>query len=147
MHGSMNIKSEACIGDFQKGHQPRTNIVKDEGDLVTDCHSILARWKNHLSQLFSVQGVSYVRQTDIHIAEPLMPEPSAFEVEMATEKLKGNKSPDVDQIREELIKAGDRTICSEIHKHINSIWNMEEMPEERKVSVNVSIHKKGDKTV
>jgi len=66
--------------------------------LVTDCHSILARWKNHLSQLFNVHGVSYVRQTDIHTAEPLKPEPNAFEVEMATEKLKGHKSPDIDQI-------------------------------------------------
>ena len=30
------------INDFQKGYQPRTNIVKDEkGDLFTYCHSIL----------------------------------------------------------------------------------------------------------
>jgi hypothetical protein len=32
------------ISDFNKGYQTRTNIIKDEkGDLVTDCHSILAR--------------------------------------------------------------------------------------------------------
>jgi hypothetical protein len=38
------------ISDFKKGYQPRTNIVKDEkGDLVRDCHSILARWRNHFS--------------------------------------------------------------------------------------------------
>jgi hypothetical protein len=30
--------------------------------------------------------VSDVRQTEIHTAEPLVPEPSAFEVEMAIEK-------------------------------------------------------------
>jgi hypothetical protein len=111
-----------------------------------DGHSILARWKNHLSQLFNVHGVCFVRQTDIHTAEPLMPEPSAFEVEMATEKLKGHKSPDDDQIRAELIKAGDRTIHSETPKHINSIWNKEELPEERKESVNVSMCKKSYKT-
>ena len=36
------------INDFNKGHQPRTNKVWDEkGDLVTDCHNILARWRNH----------------------------------------------------------------------------------------------------
>jgi hypothetical protein len=114
--------------------------------LVTDCHSILARWKNHLSQLFNVHGVSYIRQTDIHTAEPLIPELSAFGVEMATEKLIGNKSPDVDKIRAELLKAGDRTICSEIHKHNNSIWNKEELPEERKESVNVPVCKKSYKT-
>ena len=38
------------IIDFMKGYQPRTNRVKDEkGDLVTYCHSILARWRNHIS--------------------------------------------------------------------------------------------------
>jgi hypothetical protein len=39
-------------------------------------------------------------------AEPSVPEPSAFEVEMAIEKLKGHKSPDIDQMSAELIKAG-----------------------------------------
>jgi len=36
------------ISDFKQVYQPRTNIVKDEkGDLVTDVHSILARWRKH----------------------------------------------------------------------------------------------------
>jgi len=66
------------INDFKKGYQHRTNIVKDEkGDLVTDCHSILARWRNHFAQLFSVHGVNDVKQTEMHTAKPLVPEPSA----------------------------------------------------------------------
>ena len=48
-----------------------------------------------------------------------MPEPSAFEVELAIEKLKRHKSPGIDQIPAELIKAGGRTIRYEIHKLIN----------------------------
>jgi hypothetical protein len=35
-----------------------------------------------------------------------VPEPSAFEVEMAIEKVKSHKSPGIDQIPAELIKAG-----------------------------------------
>jgi hypothetical protein len=36
--------------DSKKGYHPRSNIVKDEKDgLVTDSHSILARWWNHFS--------------------------------------------------------------------------------------------------
>jgi hypothetical protein len=51
---------------LKKSYQFRTNIVKDEkDDLVTDCHSILARQMNHFSQLFSVDGVGDVRQTEI----------------------------------------------------------------------------------
>jgi predicted DNA-binding protein YlxM (UPF0122 family) len=36
------IKNIRDISDLKKRYQPRTNIVKnEEGDLVTDCHSIL----------------------------------------------------------------------------------------------------------
>jgi len=51
--------------------------------MITDSHSIVARWRKHFSQLFNVSVVSDVRQKEIHTAEPLVPEPSAFEVEMA----------------------------------------------------------------
>ena len=62
------------IIDFKKGYQPRTNIVKDDkADLVTDSHSILARWKNYFSQMLNVRGVNDVRQADLHTAEPLVP--------------------------------------------------------------------------
>jgi len=74
--------SETCsrgINDFKKGYQPRTNIVKDEkSDLIADSHSILVRSSNHFSQLFIVNGNNYVRQTEIHTAEPLVSELSAL---------------------------------------------------------------------
>jgi hypothetical protein len=61
-------------------------IVQDEkGDLVTDCHSILPKWRNHFFQLLNVHRVNDVRQTEIHTAEPPVPETSAFEVDMAIE--------------------------------------------------------------
>jgi len=108
------------------GYQPRINIVQDEkGDLVIDCHSILVRWRNHFSQLFNVHGVSDVRRTEIHTAGQLVPESSAFEVELAIEKLKRQQSPSIDQIPAELIKTGGRTIPFETHILINSIWNKE----------------------
>jgi hypothetical protein len=135
------------INDFKKGYQPTTNIVTDEkGDLLTDCHSILVRWRNHFSQLLNVHVVKEVRQTEILTTEPLVPEPSAFQFEIAIEKLIGNKSPSTDQIPVEMIKVGNMTIHFEIHKLINSIWNEEELPEEWKVSITVPICKKGDKT-
>ena len=105
--------------DFKKGYQPRTCIVKDEkGDLVADSHSIMTRWRKYFSQLLNVHGAKEVRQAEIHTAEPLMPEPSDSEVELAIEKLKSHKSPGVDQIPAELIKAGGRTIRCAIHKLI-----------------------------
>jgi hypothetical protein len=51
------------INKLKKSYQLRTNIVRDErGDLVTDSYSILARWRNHFSQLLIVHGVNDVRQ-------------------------------------------------------------------------------------
>ena len=58
--------------------------------------------------------VKDVRHTEIHTAEPLVPEPSAFEVELVAENLKSHKSTGIDQITVELIKVGDRTIHCEI---------------------------------
>jgi len=134
------------INDFKKGYQPRCNIVKDEkGDLVADSHSIVARWRKYFSQLFNVRGVKDVGQAEIHTAEPLVPESSAAEVELAIDKLKSHKSPIIDQIPAKLIKAGGRTICLEIHKFITSIWKKEKLPEEWKESIIVPIQKKGDK--
>jgi len=112
--------------------------------LVADSHSILAKWRNHFTQLLHVHGVSNVRQTDIHTAEPVVPELSAFEVELAIEKLKSHKSPGIDPIPAELMKAGSRTICYEIHKVTISMWNKEELPEEWKESIIVPICKKGN---
>jgi hypothetical protein len=89
--------------------------------LVADSHSVLARWRKHFSQLLNIHRVNDVRQNEVHTAEPLVPEPSAIEVEMAIEKLKRQKSPGIDQIPAELIAAGGRIIRSEIHKLFISI--------------------------
>ena len=61
------------------------------------------------------------RQKYVHTAEPLVPEPSASEIELAIDKLKSHKSPGIDQIPAELIKAGGRTTFLEIHKLITCI--------------------------
>ena len=101
----------SAINEFKKGYQPITNIVKDkQGDLVTDSHSVLATWRRNFSPLLNVQGIHDVMQTEIQTAQPLMPQPSAFEVDMAIEKLKRHKSSGIDQIPAEFIKAGGRTI-------------------------------------
>jgi hypothetical protein len=109
----------------------KTHVVKDEkGDLDADCQSVMTRWRNCFCQLLNVHWSKGVRQEEIHTAEPLIPDTSAFEFELAIEKLKSHKSPGIDQIPAELIKAGCRTICCAIHKLIISIWNKEGLPED-----------------
>ena len=60
------------------------------------------------------------------------------------EKLKRHRSPGTDQIPAEMIKAGDRTIRSEISKLIKVIWNKEELLEYWKQSIIAPVYKNGD---
>jgi hypothetical protein len=90
--------------------------------------------------------VSDVRQIEICTAELLVPDPSHFEVEIAIAKFKEYKLPGSDQIPAESMQAGGETLWSEIHKLTNSIWNKEELADQRKESIIVPVYKKGNKT-
>jgi hypothetical protein len=76
--------------------------------------------------------------------EPLVPDSSAFEFEMAVEKPKRHKLQGIDQIPGKLITAESRTIRFEVHKLKSSIWYNEELPEQWKESIIVPISKKSD---
>jgi hypothetical protein len=64
---------------------------------------------------------------EVHMAEPLVPGPSCLEVEIAIAKLIKYKLAGSDQILAELI---------------NSVWNKEELPDQWRESIIVSVHKK-----
>jgi hypothetical protein len=66
----------------------------------------------------------------MHTIEPLIPEPSSFDVDNAIENLKRYKPWDIDGILAELMEAGGKTLRSEIHRPIHSIWNKEELPQQ-----------------
>jgi hypothetical protein len=89
-------------------------------------------------------GAGGIRQTEIHAAEPFVPQPSAAEVEIAIRKFKRYKAPASDHIPAEMIQAGGPTLHSEIHK-LMLIWN-KEFPHQWKESTVIPIYKKGDKT-
>jgi hypothetical protein len=99
-----------------------------------------------LLSVINVHHVSDVRQIEIYTAEPLVPGTSRLEVEISIAKLKYSKSAASDQIVAEMYQAGGETLVSVIHKLITSIWNKEEMPDQWKESIILSIHKIGDKT-
>jgi hypothetical protein len=56
----------------------------------------------------------------MYTAEPLVPEPSFFGEEIAIEKQRRYKSPDIDQFPSELIHVGGNTLRTAIHKLIRS---------------------------
>jgi hypothetical protein len=69
-----------------------------------------------------MHGVNDVRQTEIHTAEPLVPEPSSSEVQIAIEMPKRFKSPGTDQILAELIQTGGKTFRYERHDLL-TLWS------------------------
>jgi hypothetical protein len=116
------------INELKRGYQSRNNLVKDEnGDLLADSHNIFNTWNK------------------VNTTEPLVPGPSCIDIEIATAKLKKYKSPGSDQIPAELIQAGGEVLLAVIHELINSIWNKEKLSDQWKESINVPIHKKGEK--
>jgi hypothetical protein len=95
------------INEFKKGYQPRNNLLKDtNGDLLADTLRILNRWENYYCQILNMYWVNSVRRTEIHTAEPLIPEPSSIEVKIAIENLERYTLPGTDQIPAELIQTG-----------------------------------------
>jgi hypothetical protein len=46
------------------------------GDLLADPHKILNMLKDYFCHLLNVHGASGVRPTEMHTAEPFVPEPS-----------------------------------------------------------------------
>jgi hypothetical protein len=65
---------------------------------------------------------------------------------MVIERLKRHKSPGIGHIPAEMIEAGGRTISSEIHEIITSVWNKEKLPEEWMWTIILSIFTTVDKT-
>jgi hypothetical protein len=74
-------------------------------------HDLLAVSHNTLNGCY-VHRVSDARETEIHMAEPKVPDPSPFHTESAIAKLKRYELPGNDQIMAELIQAGETLLSS-----------------------------------
>jgi hypothetical protein len=115
--------------------------MKDEhGDQLADFHNNLNKWKKYLSQLLNVHRIRDVKQTEIHTVEPLLPDPSPLEFQIAIENLNRYEWSGSDEIAAELIKAEGELLQFEIHKLINSILN-----EDQDQSIIVPIYKRAIK--
>jgi len=68
-----------------------------------------------LQQPLNIHKANDIRQTEMHIAEPLAPELSSSEVEIAHKKFKRYKLPGVHQTPAEFFQAGSKSLCSKIH--------------------------------
>ncbi|KAI2644575.1 putative 149 kDa protein [Labeo rohita] len=66
------------------------------------------------------------------------------EVKLAVYALKNGRSPGLDQVAAEGIKAGGDTLLPRLHNLIKSIWKLDKVPSRWKKAIIIPIHKKGD---
>ena len=90
-------------------------------------------------------GVIDVRQTAIHTAEPLVPEPNTFEFETVIENLKDRNHQVLIKKQQNSSQRGEEKYA-QIHKLINSVQNKQDLPEEWKEWIILPFYKKGSKT-
>jgi hypothetical protein len=83
---------------------------KSNVNLLTDSQNILNMWKNYFTQPINIHRVHNLRQTEIHTAGPLIPEPSPLKTVIAIAKLKRYKTPGTNQILEEVMQNGGKTL-------------------------------------
>jgi hypothetical protein len=96
-------------------------LVKDDNfDFLAVSYSIL---RINFHQLLNLHDFNDVRKTEIHTTEPLVTEPSPFEIDIASERVKMYKSPGTNQISVELIQARSNILRFVIHRIIDFIWN------------------------
>ena len=69
--------------------------------------------KDYLSQLLNIYKDNDVEEIKIQTAEPLIPEPTLLEVEIALEKLKKYKSPGIYEIPAKLKQDYGNTLLTE----------------------------------
>jgi hypothetical protein len=89
-------------------------------DILVDSHKILNELKDCFCQVLNVHGAVGIRQTEMLIAKPFVPELRASDDEVAIGRLKGINCLALIRFRQKL-QAGRETLCSEIHKLVNLI--------------------------
>lgn len=142
-----DITREIC---GKKSLQSRPIRDKD-GILLTSIEDQVQRFKEHFSKILNnstlptptsngTQGDTRTTRNMSLLSQP----PQHSEIIKAVESMKNNKSPGVDNISAEMIKACPITTARLLHPLFIKIWETEKLPEEWLEGILVTIPKKGD---
>lgn len=127
--------------------KPETQIIKNEdGLVVTEPEEIAEVWRQYCIKLYLNKnpGTSSTHQRRQCEVEP---EILRSEVAQAVKKIRNGKSPGVDGIVAENIKAMDDLATDHLHKLCNLIWKTGKWPDDWVHSIFIPIFKKGSPTL
>ena len=122
----------------------RLSVIKDvNGNVLTESSQIKARWKEYCESLYEkddqISNVPPISSTYVDEPEILLSEVSA-----ALKKMKKHKSPGIDDIPAELLKATGVSGEKIFLKLCNRIWSTKEWPDDWTKSLLITLPKKGD---
>lgn len=132
-------KVKSLSGKFN----PRLGVIKSkEGNVLTCGEEIKDRWREYTQELYQRDPTLH----DHYIPEDFTPEPQVTfeEVKAALKSLPNQKSPGIDEIPIELIKAAGKPVLMQLTRLCQAIWNTLEWPRDWKRSVYLPLPKKGD---
>ena len=149
MHNFYNSIKKA-YGPINRGTTPVKTA--DGSRLIKDAVGIANRWAEHYSSLLNGGSAADMtvleelpQQTIVHEMDA---SPTLDEVRKCVLSLKNNKSPGTDGIPAEFYKYGGIALAESLHDMIRVMWAHEEIPDEWRESLIVSIFKnKGEKSI
>jgi hypothetical protein len=107
---------------------------------------MLDHWAKYFNTQFEKENSEEESDVEVFLtAEPLVKEPTQEEKEKVIGNLETNKAPGEDDIIAELIKNASRELKKRLYALVYKIREDENMPDDWKVGLNVSLFKKGDK--
>jgi hypothetical protein len=131
----------------------RSGAVLDKGgNLLSSKEDIQARWTEHFQEILNREAPTNpiteeedngFKFTDI-IEETATNEPTLGEVKSAMGRLKNGKSPGIDSITAELLRAGGEFSAKKIHELLKNIWKYEKVPSKWKQGLIIKLPKKGN---
>jgi hypothetical protein len=131
-NNNSRITEQACIKD-------------EDGNVLDQREDILERWKDYGAKLFERPEGEVPLTEDRVPSEEQEPPPLLSEVESALKRLSSGKSPGLDGIPAELVKATGPLGIEVLHRLCISIWESCHWPEDWKIQEFVVLFKSGDR--
>ena len=118
-------------------------IKSSTGPSITESAKVKERWKEYTENLYKRDP----RMTDVFTETDYDDEPLILEgeVKKALNSISNQKSPGIDSIPIELVKAGNDAMIKVITSLCNKVWTSKIWPKDWKKSIYIPIFKKGDK--
>ncbi|XP_072014901.1 uncharacterized protein [Amphiura filiformis] len=137
--------SKAAFGiakELTKKWVPRMDVINDaNGITLTESDDIKKRWVEYSTKLFEAQDQQVYTRGEIMEEEP---PPLRSEVEQVMDQMKNAKSPGIDEIPAELLKATGKEGVDIMWRLCCRIWKEQEWPKDGCRAVFVPLPKKGN---